>query len=43
MKIYDKPRELSEFTGIRTMKNGFELRVLDRPPQSWCYVAGQGV
>ena len=40
LKIYDKPRELSEFTGIRTMKNGFELRVLDRAPQSWCYVKG---
>lgn len=40
LKIYDKPRELSEFTGIRTMKNGFELRVLDRAPQSWCYVEG---
>lgn len=40
LKIYDKPREMSEFTGIRTMKNGFELRVLDRAPQSWCYVEG---
>ena len=38
LHIYDKPRELGEFIGLRTMKNAFELRVLDRPPQSWCYV-----
>lgn len=36
--IYDQPRELSEFTGLRTFKGGFELRKIDRPPQSWCYV-----
>lgn len=36
--IYDAPRELSEFTGLRTEENGFELRTLERPPQSWCYV-----
>ena len=36
--IYDKPRELSEFTGLRTFKGGFELREIDRPPQSWTYV-----
>ena len=36
--IYDQPRELSEFTGLRTFKDGFELRTIDRPPQSWCYV-----
>ena len=36
--IYDQPRELSEFTGLRTFKGGFELREIDRPPQSWCYV-----
>ena len=40
--IYDTPRELGEFTGLRTLKNGFELRELDRPPQSWCYVEEQG-
>ena len=38
--IYDQPRELSEFTGLRTFKGGFELRKIDRPPQSWCYVEG---
>lgn len=39
LAIYDSPKDLSEFAGIRTGKDGFELRVLDRPPQSWCYVA----
>lgn len=38
LRIYDTPRDLGEFIGLRTMKNGFELRELDRPPQSWCYV-----
>jgi predicted transcriptional regulator len=38
LRIYDAPRELSEFTGLRTFKGGFELREIDRPPQSWCYV-----
>ena len=38
--IYDEPKELSEFIGIRYLKNGFEVRELERPPQSWCYVEG---
>ena len=38
LRIYDTPRELSEFTGLRTFKGGFELRKIDRPPQSWSYV-----
>ena len=38
LKVYDTPRALSEFTGLRTFKGGFELRVIDRPPQSWTYV-----
>lgn len=38
LRIYNMPRELGEFTGLRTFKSGFELRVLDRAPQSWCYV-----
>ena len=37
LRIYNTPRELGEFTGLRTFKSGFELRELDRPPQSWCY------
>lgn len=39
LKIYDKPRKLSEFTGAQTTKDGFEPWLLDRAPQSWCYVA----
>ncbi len=42
LHIYDKPRELGEFIGLRTMKKAFEFRLLDRPPQSWCYVQGGG-
>ena len=40
MKIYEKPKKLSDFTGTKTILGGFELRVLERPPQSWCYVEG---
>ena len=40
LRIYNRPRDLGEFTGLRMMKNGFDLRELDRPPQSWCYVRG---
>lgn len=38
VKIYDKPRELSEFIGLRKTKFGFEPVAIKRPPQSWCYV-----
>ena len=41
LKIYDTPRKLSEFTGLRTGLGSIELRVLERPPQSWCYVEEQ--
>lgn len=36
--IYDNPRELAEFKGLRATKFGFEPVALTRPPQSWCYV-----
>ena len=36
--IYDKPKEPSEFTGLRNTKFGLEPVSLVRPPQSWCYV-----
>lgn len=32
------PRVLGNFTGLREMKNGFELSRIERPPQSWRYV-----
>ena len=40
LKIYDKPRELGEFTGLRETRFGAEPVEIKRPPQSWCYVEG---
>ncbi|MBR2388171.1 MAG: ASCH domain-containing protein [Clostridia bacterium] len=36
--IYDEPKELSEFTGLRKTKFGYGPFKITRPPQSWCYV-----
>ena len=36
--IYDKPKNLSEFEGLRKTKFGYQPIKLARPPQSWCYV-----
>lgn len=36
--IYDKPKEISEFTGLRKTKFGLEPYQMYRAPQSWCYV-----
>lgn len=38
LKIYDEPRELSEFTELRETKFGAEPVTIKRAPQSWCYV-----
>ena len=42
LKIYDKPKELSEFSSILKKMKGKESRftshLLQRPPRSWCYV-----
>lgn len=38
LKIYDMPRDLSEFTGLRDTKFGAAPYEIKRPPQSWCYV-----
>lgn len=42
LKIYDKPKELSEFSSILKRMKGegsrFTSHLLQRPPQSWCYV-----
>lgn len=38
LKIYGKPKELSEFKGLRTTKFGYEPVEIKRAPQSWCYV-----
>ncbi len=37
MKIYDTPKPLSEFKGLRKTKFGYEPAEVKRPPQSWCY------
>lgn len=36
--IYDQPRELSEFTGLRNTRFGAAPYDIKRPPQSWYYV-----
>lgn len=38
LRVYDHPRDLWEFTGLRITKDGFELSLITRPPQSWRYV-----
>ena len=38
LKIYDKPRDLSEFTRIQATRFGMRPDKLKRAPQSWCYV-----
>lgn len=42
LKIYDEPKELSEFKGRKLVWRGnnhiHEYEELTRPPQSWCYV-----
>ena len=41
LRIYDQPRELSEFTGLRNTRFGAAPYDIKRPPQSWCYVEEQ--
>ncbi len=38
LKIYDQPRELRTFTGLRRTRFGMRPVELQRPPQSWYYV-----
>lgn len=38
LKVYDKPRELGSFTGLRDTKFGAAPYDIKRAPQSWCYV-----
>lgn len=38
VKIYDTPKPLSEFTGLRGTKFCYAPAEIKRPPQSWCYV-----
>ena len=38
LRMYDTPKELSKFTGLRDTKFGAAPHEIKRPPQSWCYV-----
>ena len=38
LRIYDAPRELSEFIGLRNTRFGAAPYDIKRAPQSWCYV-----
>lgn len=38
LKIYDRPRPLSDFTRLRATKFGYKPVDIERPPQSWFYV-----
>ena len=40
LKLYGEPKELAQLVGLRETRFEFELRQLERPPQSWCYVEG---
>lgn len=42
LKIYDVPRAISEFTGLKKTRFGYAPYVITRPPQSWCYVEQEG-
>lgn len=38
LKIYDSPKQLSEFMGLRKTKFGYAPVEIKRPPRSWGYV-----
>ena len=38
LRVYDHPRDLWEFTGLRQTRFGWEPVPIPRPPQSWRYV-----
>lgn len=58
LKIYEKPKELSEFKSVKVIRryqkkeydkyeklshaHRVEVKYLERPPQSWCYVESLG-
>lgn len=41
LKIYDTPKELSEFIGLQNTRFGAAPYEIKRAPQSWCYVEEQ--
>ncbi len=38
LKVYDTPKPLSAFKGLRKTKFGYAPVEIKHPPQSWCYV-----
>ena len=36
--IYDEPRELVDFATVKEVGGYEEIKLLTRPPQSWCYI-----
>ena len=38
LRVYDHPRDLWEFAGLRQTRFGWEPVPITRPPQSWRYV-----
>ena len=38
LKVYDTPKLLSQFKGLRKTKFGYAPVEIERPPQNWCYV-----
>ena len=41
MQIYDRPKELREFTGLQKAGDWECPKKIERAPQSWCYVEAQ--
>ena len=41
LEIYDTPKPLGKFRGVRKTKFGYAPVEIKRPPQSWCYVEEQ--
>ena len=37
--IYETPKKIGELVGLKIMKDGYEVSTIERPPQSWRYVA----
>ena len=41
LQIYDRPKELREFTGLQKAGDWECPKKIERAPQSWCYVEAQ--
>lgn len=38
LKIYDKPMDITEFTGLKDFHGIMDVNPVEKPPQSWRYV-----